>query len=388
MPFTTRTLLTVTALGLASTGIAQAQFSQWEDHPIGATFAALDSTNSDGVQVDFLPIEYPDGHTHSSHAEVLGEDTPCNSLNRLELVVMNAKFDFGSTIGIQTNPAFTTRHNGGMINLAINGSPVAFALDWMAYNGTIIGGVKVHVIAGGFSGDCTQIVLEGLVKDCTIGLEEGWVDSPTPCDVPTYDDLPLGSGFGVGDTFVTDGIPCRIEPFLLPDGSTFSGSATVDVVDLSCGLDFELRTSTCVATHDFSGFGGASNVSFRVGETGGEVNLFINGVGACADDWIDYDGLSFGGVNIAITRGGEEYQCTEVVLSGLVNSLGIGGQEHAIDCIEWDQFNGGGGQHECATYDDMIPGPAVIYHAADSFVTGGILCEIRPQRFPDGSEYT
>ena len=381
-----RTILTVAGLGLACSNMALAQFSQWEDHTIGAAFLDGDSTLSDDVLVEFSPVQYPSGHTHSNRAEVRGEDTPCNNFNRLELIVMTAKFDFGSSIGTQENPRFRSRHNGGMINLSINGSAPAFALDWMAYDGSTIGGVLIRVLSGGFSGDCTEIMLEGVVKDCSIGLEEGWVDAPMPCDVPTYDDLALGTVYWGGDTFVTDGIPCKIEPFLLPDGSTYSGGATVGLADRSCGIDFELETSTCVVSHDFTGFGGATDVSFRVGEQGGEVNLFINGAGACASNWIDFDGLTFGGVLVTIAQGGFENQCTEVELSGLVNSLGIGGQEHSVDCIEW--IDGDNGNDECASYDDMIPGPTAVYHALDSFMTDGIYCEVRPQQFTDGSEYT
>jgi hypothetical protein len=390
MTKSTRIILSAASLGLACSSMTHAQFSQWEDHPVGTSFLAGDTTMSDDVQVAFSPVQYPDGHTHSHHAEVLGEDAPCNAFNRIELVVMTAKFDFGATIGIQNNPRFTSRHNGGMINLSINGSAPAFALDWMAYDGTTIGGVVVRVLSGGFSGDCTEILLEGGVKDCSIALEEGWVDAPAPCDVPTYDDIPLGAAFGTGDTFVTDGIPSKIKPFLLPDGSYFSGSAQIGLADRSCGIDFELETSTCVVSHDFSGFGGATDVSFRVGEQGGEVNLFINGAGLCASDWIDYDGLSLGGVLVAITRGGLENQCTEVELTGLVSTLGIGGQEHSVDCLEWleNDDDGSNGNDECASYDHMAPGPDVMHHAYDTFSTDGILCTVRTQKFPDGSEFT
>ena len=392
MTSTHQTILAVTGISLACCGTALAQFSQWEDHTIGTTFYDGDSTVADDVLVRFSPVLYPAGHGHSSHAEVLGADAPCNSHNRIELVVMTAGFDFVSSPGgTVENPRFQSRHNGGLINLSINGSTPAFALDWMAYDGSSIGGVTVNVLAGGFSGDCTEILLDGVVKDCAIGLEEGWVDAPEPCRVGTYDDLPLGSFFATGDTFVTDGIPCKVVPFLLPDGSLHAGGARVEVAHRSCGYDFELDTGTCVVSHDFSGFGGATDVSFLVGEQGGEVNLFINGSGACASDWIDYDGISFGGVLVSVVRGGLENQCTEVKLSGPVDSLGIGGQENSVDCLEWTEGGGnggGGGVDECASYDRMVPGPAAVYHALDSFIADGILCQVRPQRFPDGSEYT
>lgn len=381
----------VLALSSALTSSALAEFPLWEDHAIGDTFFVGDTTTADGVLVEFAPVHYPDGHTHANHAEVRGEDAPCNSLNRIQLVAMTAKFEFDATIGALTNAHFQTKHDGGIINLSINSSGPAFANKWMDYDGTMIGGVMIHVISGGFSGDCTEIFLEGTVKRCAIALEEGWVDGPEPCAVPTYDDLALGTVYSTGDVFTTNGIPCKVEPFVLPDGSTFAGDVQVGLADLSCGLSYEIESGTAVVMHDFGGFGGVTGVTFRAGETGGGVNLHINGTSVWAADWLDLDGATFGGATVSITDGGLEYECTEVALNGVVFVLGIGGEEHAHDCIEWDGDGDGGGDHgdnDCPSYDDMTPMPIAQYFVTDTFSTDGILCEVRPQRFLDGSEYT
>ena len=142
--------------------------------------------------------------------------------------------------------------------------------------------------------------------------------------------------------------------------------------------------------HDFTGFGGVTGLKFRAGETGGGVNLHINGMGRLGYRLARLDGAMLGGVAVSITMGGSEYECTEVSLNGLVFSLGIGGEEHAHDCIEWDDFDGGGGHGDadCPSYDDMTPMPIAQYFVTDTFTTDAILCEVRPQRFTDGSEYT
>ena len=108
-----RTILTVAGLGLACSNMALAQFSQWEDHAIGAAFLDGDSTLSDDVLVEFSPIQYPSGHTHANRAEVRGEDTPCNNFNRLELIVMTAKFcmAFALCLSLATSCAKCARNS-------------------------------------------------------------------------------------------------------------------------------------------------------------------------------------------------------------------------------------------------------------------------------------
>ena len=373
----------------ATAGSALADFPTWEDHVTGTIFMEGDSTTSDGVWVEFGPIYYPDGSSSSGIAEVGPEDTPCNTGHMIRHQASTAKYDFFGTIGSTSQPVFQTRHNGGMINLAINGSPVAFAGQWSDYHMTSIGGVTIEVLSGGGIGDCTRILLNGVVDDCLIGLAEGWVDGLLPCERPTYDDLALGTLYAVGDTFTTDGIFCLVEPYISFSGTPIYGDARVGLADRSCGEVFEIENSACNIVHDFSAFSGVNDVTFRCGEQGGGVNIAVNGDFKKADDWIAFDGLTLGGCLVSVVLGGNENQCTIIELAGHVDKLMLGGEENAVDCIEWlstgeDDPNEG----ECPIYDDMVPYPPSIHHVFDTFTTDGILCQVRPQQLLDGSEYT
>jgi hypothetical protein len=78
-----------------------------------------------------------------------------------------------------------------------------------------------------------------------------------------------------------------------------------------------------------------------------------------------------------------------IEIAGHVDTLTLGGQENAIDCIEWvyeGPPNGGG--NACASYDDMSPISAgTEYFVGDTFFTDGILCSVREQFFVAGGSY-
>ena len=372
--------------GAASTSFAD--FPQWEDRMVGETYGGGDTTLSSGVPVTFGPIMYPTGGSGSGNAKVGPEDTPCNSGNLIEHYAISSKYDFAGSIGTASNAVFLTKHNGGIINLAINGSPVAYGTKWSDYHASWIGGVFVRVLSGGGIGDCTRVLLEGAVDECIIGLAEGWVDAPAPCERPTYDDLPYGTSFPFSTNFVTDGIDCVVEPYINYFGTPVYGDALVDSPNWSCGDGFELKTRSCNVSHDFGAYGGVNDVTFRCGEYGGGVNIAVNGDFASADDWIVFDGMTLGGCLVSVVLGGDEGDCTIVELAGHVDKLTLGGEENAIDCIEWlSTGDGNPNGNPCTSYDDMAPMPTQ-YHVFDSFFTDGILCEVRPQQLLDGSEYT
>lgn len=383
-----RTVLAACTLLGAAVSAVNADFPMWEDHLVGDTFISSDMTTADGVDVEFAPIHYPDGSSGSGHAKVGPEDTPCNMGNLIQHFAITSKYDFASSIGPVTDAVFLTKHNGGIINLSINGSSVAYGAKWMDYDSSWLGGVYIRVLSGGGIGDCTRIVLEGLVQDCAIGLAEGWVDAPRPCERPTYDDLTYGATYMVGDIFTTDGIDCLVEPFEAFDGTLVYGDARVGTADRSCGEVFEIETSACNITHDFSAYMGVNDVTFRCGEEGGSVNIAVNGDFAKADDWIAFDGMNLGGCLVSVVLGGNQHECTIIELAGHVDKLTLGGEENSIDCIEWiSTGEDDGSNRQCSSYDDMAPYP-VEYHALDTFMTDGILCAVRPQQLLDGSEYT
>ena len=287
----------------------------------------------------------------------------CNDQHRLDLENITAKFDFAGTIGVQTDMVIQSRHNGGQINLTINGSPIAYAYDWMAYHNTWVGGVKIEILSGGFSGDCTRILLRGATEVMSIALQEGWVDAPASCTQPTYDDLATGTGFAPGDTFSTLGIPCEVTPYVNSLGTSLSGDAAIKSAIWSCGDTNEVRTYSSTIEHDFSSMGGVNDMTLRVGSYGPGVNLYINGSGYWAPNWLAYNGATIGGCTISVPSwGAVSPNCGLLKISGHVDTLRLGGEETAIDCIEWiSEGSGNTGPGSCLTYDELPSMPVVEF---------------------------
>lgn len=381
-------LLLASCTIVGASTLAVADFPGFDDLPLGSVFSSGDSTSSDGVGISFGGMPWlPSGMGHGT-ADV---DLPdgCNTKHRLDLDNITAKFDFAGTIGVQTDMVIQSRHNGGQINLMINGSPIAFAFEWMAYHNSWIGGVKVEIISGGSSGDCTTILLRGATEFMSVALQEGWVDTPQPCDQPTYDDIVTGTGYGPWDMFSTLGIPCAVTPYVNSVGAAFAGDAAIQNAVWSCGEDNEVRTYSSNITHDFSSMGGVNDMTVRVGDYGPGVNLFINGSGYWAPDWHDYDGATIGGCVVTVPSGGASGGCDVLAISGHVDTLRLGGEEAAIDCIEWlSEGSGNPGPGSCLTYDELLPMPAAEFVPSDEFITGGIGCTIGNQNFDDGTEFT
>ena len=55
-----------------------------------------------------------------------------------------------------------------------------------------------------------------------------------------------------------------------------------------------------------------------------------------ANNFIDLDGSVIGGVLVSIPYGGLGNDCGTMVLTGTVGTLGLGGQELWLDCLEGD----------------------------------------------------
>ena len=115
--FRARTLIAGLGLSLA-TSLAAADFPGFDDVTLGTGYSVADSDTSDGVFYSFGPMPWLTGGTGYGEARILGSDT-CNTMHRLDLNNITAKFDFGGTIGVQTDMVILSRHNGGQINLTV-----------------------------------------------------------------------------------------------------------------------------------------------------------------------------------------------------------------------------------------------------------------------------
>ena len=382
--------LLIAGLGLLLAPMAAADFPGFDDLATGTTYAVGDHDTSDGVDFAFTPMPWLGGGSGSGRADVLPPDR-CQAFNRLDLNNITANFDFAGTIGSQTDLVFQTRHLGGQINLTVNGSAIAYAGDWMAYHNSMLGGVRIEVLSGGYSGDCTTIRLRGRTDTMSVALQEGWVDASWSCEEPTFDDLPMGDLYVDGDGFSTQGIPCKVIPYMDPMGVPFAGSTRIDASDLACGDGHEARQYTSAIQFDFSVYGGVNDLRMLVGDYANGVNLSINGMFRWAADWRDLDGRTIGGCLVTVPVGGANNECAEIRIAGHVDTMVVGGEESAIDCVAW-ATEGTGSSNEpepgrCATYDDMVPGSMVIHGVGDSFATTGIACIVVPYRTAPMSSY-
>lgn len=370
--FRARTLIAGLGLSLA-TSLVAADFPGFDDVTLGTGYNVADSDTSDGVFYSFGPMPWLTGGTGYGEARILGSDT-CNTMHRLDLNNITAKFDFGGTIGVQTDMVILSRHNGGQINLTVNGSPIAYAGDWMAYHNSYIGGVRIEILSGGFSGDCTRILLRGDTEVVSIALQEGWVDTPDTCAEPTFDDLALGSYYATADSFTTVGIPCMVVPYINSMDLAIDGDVRISNANWSCGDVNEARHFSSAVEFDFSGLSGVNDLEMRVGDYGPGVNLGINGARIWAADWIDLDGISLGGCTVTLPSGGGSNECGVVEISGHIDTMVVGGEETAVDCIEWlTTGSGNTNPGPCLSYDEV---PAIEFVISDTFDTVGVGCTI------------
>jgi len=175
---------------------------------------------------------------------------------------------------------------------------------------------------------------------------QGWYDDPanwwwdmliSPAPALTFEDLFPGDTYAVGNTFTTSGIPVSVRPFRLWDGTLYyTGRAIVDYAGQAGGTGNEINTNN--VNLDFALPFPVTDVSFLFGEYAGQNNnLAINGNMVNFKKYHDIDGMTIGGVHVSVA-GGFGNDTGIVKLSGRVNQLAVGGQEHFIDDVTFSKF--------------------------------------------------
>jgi hypothetical protein len=141
-----------------------------------------------------------------------------------------------------------------------------------------------------------------------------------------FDDLPLGSTYHDGDTFVTSGISVSVKPFPL-------GSGFTKVVNLGqaggSGKELELNNVTL----DFGFPAPAAGLSLLFGEYGGDLHIEVNGAIRDFENFADINGQTIGGAEVTVVNGfGNDMG--SIKLTGLIYRLALGGQELWIDDLK------------------------------------------------------
>jgi hypothetical protein len=359
-----------------------AAFPSFDDLPLASTYHTGDAMMSDGIAVKFEDFQYADSSwTSTGEATVTNALWAHGSLYELNTNNINARYDFAGSIGTQTQVELLFGEYGGNINIAVNGD-FANVGNFMDVHGAVLGGCNITVVSGGFGGDHGELVILGTIENLVIGGQELAVDiRPDDECEPAFEDLPLDTVYVNGDSFTTGGVPVDVGPFKFWDGTIYtSGHVMVENWNLACGTGQELFTNNANVRFDFASVSPVNNLAFEFGEYGGNINVAINGDFRNVPNYRTLDGAVIGGVTFSVTSGGWGNDCGRVECSGVVNKLLLGGQEHFIDCLEFDWMQ----IDDCEpSYEDLTLGTA--YVNGDTFVTDAYKYAVDHFTYSDGT---
>ena len=330
-------LLTVSAaMTLSMVGIATAK-PAFEDVPLGKNYLCMDSDSSSGVKYTFSDYEMTPGvFSNNGHAYIDNVGNACGSNQELALSNIYVTYDYLSSGAPETNPQILFGWYGGNMNLSINGdrhwgpNPGAFP--------PVIGGCSVNIVPLG--GGCGRIDVIGTVNTISFGGQEFWLDdiqeSEGECDWG-YEDLSPSLMMGPGMAFTTDGLPTKTRDFILWDGTPFTtGNVQVSLANQACETGKELELRSAGVVHDILASGTSyENVEWAYGYYGGDINFQINGDFRFEDNVVALDGQTIGSCLVTIVP--VTAHCGWIEVDGIVDTIGIGGQELFVDCLKGDE---------------------------------------------------
>jgi hypothetical protein len=195
-------------------------------------------------------------------------------------------------------------------------------------------------------------------------------------DCVDFESLTLGDQYTYGDVFVESGATIQVKEFFFANGTSTTGGYTqVGNAGLAGGSGLELQVNNVNLAFNFGH--PLTGLSFLFGEYGGNLNIEINGDFRNFDNFASINGLTIGGVTVAVTNGlGNDTGMVQ--LTGTVNSFAVGGQELWIDqlCL----------QGECVDFEDLAVNTQ--YNFGDTFADSGADVEVKEFYFSDGTPFT
>ena len=155
--------------------------------------------------------------------------------------------------------------------------------------------------------------------------------TPPPFVCIDFEGPALGAEFHVGDTFPESGTPITLEDFQWSNSVwTSAGFARIENGGLAGGSGKEIQVNNVNLRFAFGN--PTPGLKMRFGEYGGNLNIDINGAFRNFENFADIDGATIGGVNVVVVNGlGNDMG--SIVLTGVINSFAIGGQELWLDDI-------------------------------------------------------
>jgi len=315
----------------AFSALAQGDCVDFESLTPTTTYTVPSSFADSGVTISVGQFQWSNGiWTSDGNAQVDTGNTAGGLGNDMGINNVNLDFDFGRSV---KDLRMLYANLGGNINLSINGD-FRNESDLSVLDGQWVGGTLVQVLSSPTGRGVLRVT--GIVTSFALGGQELWLDDV--CDsLPTsacieFEDLPLPKTYNFGQFFVDSGAIIGLQEFFwLPTGSTTSGSCAVDNSQISGGTGQDVNSNNSNLDFDFGD--DLLRVDLLYANSGGNINLRVNGVPANVAHLSDLDGATLGGAMISVIPPGADDG--QLIVEGAFSDFAIGGQELWIDHVCW-----------------------------------------------------
>jgi len=366
------------------------------DFTIGGASLALDHLCAEPCQEECLDFEAPNVSTNYRDGATFFEDgLKLKIIGGMRIENDQAAGHFGKDasfssggfqvdLGCANQVSFHYGEYGGDIRINVDRDSARVS-DMTDLDGQTLANVTFSVTSQTVPGGTTgTVTLTGELASLTLEGEELWIDHlcHTPCPDPDCLDFelePLDRSFTNGQTFTEDGLTLKVSDFTTSNGNTIStGSVNIQGDNRARHIRHEANLSNATLNWRYNC---AQRVTFNYGEFGGSVNLIIDGELANVANMIDLNGTSLGGAAVSVTAtpvsGGGVVG--RVTLTGIMQTIGVGGQEFWIDHVCHVPCP----DEDCIEFEEL-PGNAVYQVAGgSSFVEDGVT--MRVERFNTGA---
>jgi hypothetical protein len=146
-----------------------------------------------------------------------------------------------------------------------------------------------------------------------------------------FEDLVVNTVYNNGDMFTSNGVDFTVVDYIFSNGDIFSGGSTTVSNPTQAGAGNGMTMGN--VNLDVGLAGGAQIVGFAYAESGGNINLTVNGMLFNTDDFIDTDGFANAQFSISASETFPGSNEGFVSVTGTINQFSLGGQELAIDDV-------------------------------------------------------
>lgn len=310
----------------------------FEDLQLGDKYIVGEDFAVAGAQVKAWEYQWSRGDWTAQGQATVGDDGLAGGWGyEIGTNNINLLFEFENSL---KGLALLYGEYGGNVNLVINEELVNFE-DFSDVDGTSIGGVDVSVRP--MSREQGVLFMMGEITSVSLGGQELWIDDackPEAGEFPeegcvTFEPFSVGKTYTVPgiNVFTEAGVTMETLEFYWGSGQWFFGGfAIIDDQHLAGGSEKDLNTNNINIRFLFPR--PVKQLRLLFGEYGGNLNFDVNGDFREFGDFIEIDGASIGGADIAVFGGFGNDQ-GHIEISGEITTLTMGGQELWIDDVCW-----------------------------------------------------